>query len=176
MKSLALICGVALLASGCSTVSDHVGKTITTLTDPIAYRPPTRQGNVLDQNDLNKLQLGMTKDQVRFVLGTPIGTSPFTPDRWDYVGYYKSPRGQTASRTVTLVFDKDSHLTSMQGVSAEADKAVLSTPDAKALAAEERMYKSEDNRAADGQEHRVVINHPGANNPTPNPDKSEGGY
>jgi outer membrane protein assembly factor BamE len=160
MKSFIAICGVAVLASGCAAVHDQVANTITTITEPIAYRPPTRQGNVLDQNDLNKLQLGMTKDQVRFVLGTPIGTSPFTPDRWDYVGYYKSPRGQTTSRTVSLNFNKDGQLASMQGVSAEMDKSVLSTPDAKALAQEERMYKSEDARAGDGQEKKMVINQP----------------
>ena len=68
----------------------------------IVYKLPTRQGNVYDQKDLQKIQLGMTREQVHFVLGTPIATSPFREDRWDYVGYYKSPRGQVITRTMLL--------------------------------------------------------------------------
>lgn len=59
----------------------------------ILYRLPTRQGNVIDQRDLNKLQIGMTREQVKFVMGTPVAANPFRDERWDYFGYYKSPRG-----------------------------------------------------------------------------------
>lgn len=74
--------------------------------DPLAYKLPTRQGNVIEQKQLDQLKIGMTPDQVKFLLGTPLAASPFRDDRWDYVGYYKSPRGQVSSRTVSLFFDK----------------------------------------------------------------------
>ena len=73
----------------------------------IIYKLPTRQGNVLDQKDLDKLKPGMTRDQVKFVMGTPLAATPFRADRWDYVGYYKSPRGEITQRTVTAFFDAD---------------------------------------------------------------------
>jgi len=81
----------------------------------IVYRLPTRQGNVLEQKDLDQLQVGMTREQVKFLMGTPVAASPFRTDRWDYTGYYKSPRGKIYSRTVTLFFDGDK-LARMDGV------------------------------------------------------------
>jgi outer membrane protein assembly factor BamE len=48
-------------------------------------------------------------------MGTPVAASPFRDDRWDYTGYYKSPRGKVYSRTVTLFFDGNA-LARMEGV------------------------------------------------------------
>jgi outer membrane protein assembly factor BamE len=42
----------------------------------IVYKLPTRQGNVIEQKQLDQLQLGMSKDQVKFLLGTPIASDP----------------------------------------------------------------------------------------------------
>lgn len=80
----------------------------------LIYKLPTRQGNVIEQKDLDKLKVGMTRDQVKFVMGTPLASNPFRKDRWDYFGYYKSPRGDVTQRTVTLTFEGDL-LTSMTG-------------------------------------------------------------
>lgn len=73
----------------------------------LIYKLPTRQGNVIEQKELDKVQLGMTREQVRFVLGTPIAAHSLQPDRWDYLGYYKSPRGEVFNRTVSLYFEGD---------------------------------------------------------------------
>ncbi len=51
---------------------------------PGVYRVEVEQGNVFDQETIDKLELGMTRSQVRFVLGTPLIQDPFNPDRWDY--------------------------------------------------------------------------------------------
>ena len=67
----------------------------------IIYKLPTRQGNVIEQKQLDQLQVGMTREQVKFLMGTPIASDPFRGERWDYFGYYKSPRGQVSTRTVT---------------------------------------------------------------------------
>lgn len=99
----------------------------------LIYRLPTRQGNVIDQRDLGKLQVGMTEDQVKFALGTPLARGPFRDDRWDYFGYYKSPRGEVSTRLVTLFFD-DGKLSRMEGAELAANNgATLSEPDLNAI-------------------------------------------
>ncbi|WP_293372986.1 outer membrane protein assembly factor BamE [Nevskia sp.] len=79
------------------------------------YKLPTRQGNVIDQKQFDLLKVGQTREQVKFLLGTPIATSPFRNDRWDYYGYYKDPRGKVSTRTISLYFDGDK-LDRMDGV------------------------------------------------------------
>lgn len=71
----------------------------------LVYKLPTRQGNVIEQKQVDKLELGMSFEQVRFVLGTPLAASAYVNNRWDYLGYYKTPRGNESSRVVSLYFD-----------------------------------------------------------------------
>ncbi len=52
------------------------------------YRPPIQQGNAVNGKKLTQLKLGMTKTQVRFLLGDSLVVDPFDPDRWDYTNYY----------------------------------------------------------------------------------------
>ena len=49
------------------------------------YRPDIQQGNLLTMEDIRKVEVGMTRSQVRFLLGTPMVSDPFAPHRWDYV-------------------------------------------------------------------------------------------
>ena len=49
------------------------------------YRPDIQQGNLLSVKDIEQVQVGMTRSQVRFLLGTPMISDPFAPHRWDYV-------------------------------------------------------------------------------------------
>jgi len=71
------------------------------------YRIDIQQGNVLTQDMVSKLRPGMTRQQVRFVLGTPPITDVFHPDRWDYV-YYLSKGGKlTEHRRLVLLFEGD---------------------------------------------------------------------
>lgn len=111
----------------------------------LIYKLPTRQGNVIEQKQLDQLALGMTRDQVKFLLGTPVASSPFRDDRWDYIGYYKSPRGQVSSRTVTLYFDGNK-LTRMEGIKA-AEGQGADTPDPKTAAEQKKKEATEDSRA-----------------------------
>lgn len=78
------------------------------------FKLPTVQGNVLDQEDIDQLEIGMTSNQVRYVLGTPLLEDPFDPRRWDYVYYYRSPKGKVTQRTVTLYFEGEM-LASIEG-------------------------------------------------------------
>ncbi|WP_420468618.1 outer membrane protein assembly factor BamE [Panacagrimonas sp.] len=123
----------------------------------IIYKLPTRQGNVLEQKDLNKLQPGMTREQVRFVMGTPLAATPFRADRWDYVGYYKSPRGDVTQRTVTAFFEGDT-LARLEGAEPEAGDAALSSPDAEEIYDAEERDRAEARRAAEENDSGVILN------------------
>ena len=69
------------------------------------YRMDIQQGNYISQEMISQLKLGMTKEQVRYVLGTPLVADIFHADRWDYV-YYKDPRrGTREGRKIAVVFE-----------------------------------------------------------------------
>lgn len=127
----------------------------------IVYKLPTRQGNVIEQKQLDQLTTGMTREQVKFLLGTPVAASPFEDRRWDYVGYYKSPRGKVSSRVVSLYFEGDK-LARMDGIkSAEtpADDKALESPDVKTVIREDKKAQAEDTReeSEKGKESGVII-------------------
>jgi outer membrane protein assembly factor BamE (lipoprotein component of BamABCDE complex) len=124
----------------------------------IVYKLPTRQGNVIEQKQLDQLQLGMTKEQVQFLLGTPIATDPFRDDRWDYLGYYKSPRGEVSSRTVTLFFD-DGKLIRMKGVQLAANDKAAVPVDVETLAQQRKKDQTDQSRdeAAKDKQTGVAI-------------------
>lgn len=71
------------------------------------YRIDVQQGNYLERETIAKLKPGMTRAQVRFILGTPLIADPFNPNRWDYL-YYVRPRGRIKDvRRLTLYFEDD---------------------------------------------------------------------
>lgn len=71
------------------------------------YKMDIQQGNSLDQSQLAKLKPGMTRSQVRFVMGTPLVADPFHLDRWDYL-YIERKKGRLVEyRRLTLYFDGD---------------------------------------------------------------------
>ena len=119
----------------------------------IVYKLPTRQGTVIEQKDIDKLTLGMTREQVRFIMGTPIAASGLREDRWDYYGYYKPPRGEPFSRTVSLYFDGDK-LARMEGEKVAAAKA--DTPDLEALKAERKQAKQDEKDAEEKKEGGII--------------------
>ena len=125
----------------------------------ILFKLPTRQGNVIEQKELDALELGMSRDQVKFLLGTPIAQSPFRADRWDYVGYYKNPRGRVFSRTVSLFFEGDS-LVKMEGEKAPAGSDGSATPDLEQIEQEEHKAATEAERDKSQKESGVIINQP----------------
>lgn len=95
----------ASLLSGCETISrgwTAAAEWTPTLVQP--YRPDVHQGNVITQEMVEQLREGMTRDQVRFMLGTPLLTSSFHSDRWDYVYYLNRRSGEVQNRKLTLLF------------------------------------------------------------------------
>jgi outer membrane protein assembly factor BamE len=72
------------------------------------YRANIAQGNLIKEEDLDQVELGMTKNQVRFLLGTPLIDDPFHAQRWDYVYFLRIGRQDPRfKRWVTIVFDDD---------------------------------------------------------------------
>jgi outer membrane protein assembly factor BamE len=79
------------------------------------FKPEIQQGNVITQEMIDKLKPGMTKSQVRFVLGTPLINDRFHPERWDYIYVYKRDIGAPPeTRQFTVIFDGDT-LTRTEG-------------------------------------------------------------
>ncbi len=76
--ALVLAFGVLLGAAGC------------------VYRPTIQQGNLLKSEDVDQVTVGMTRSQVRYLLGTPMVADPFDPQRWDYI--YTLQRGRERHR------------------------------------------------------------------------------
>jgi outer membrane protein assembly factor BamE len=74
---------------------------------PGVYRIDVAQGNVVNQEMVDKLQPGMTKRQVRFVMGTPLVMDTFEPDRWDYFRSLERDGKPESSERVSLFFEND---------------------------------------------------------------------
>ena len=93
--------------SGCTTSVDETQRNwMNKIFRP--YVPDIVQGNFVSSEQYSKLKLGMTREQVRQILGTPLLADYFHANRWDYVFEYKR-NGQVIGkdRRITLFFDGD---------------------------------------------------------------------
>jgi outer membrane protein assembly factor BamE len=72
------------------------------------YRMTIQQGNFLEKRTVDQLQVGMTRSQVRYLLGTPMVPTLFDSDRWDYLYYLrKGHLEKVERRDLTVFFDND---------------------------------------------------------------------
>ena len=105
-----------LLLSACASAPD-----VTSALSP--YRVDVRQGNFVSQDMVARLKPGMTRDQVRFVLGSPLVADVFHNDRWDYIYRFQPGKGPIQQRRLIVHFESDK-LTRVGGdVVAETDAA-----------------------------------------------------
>ncbi|MDH3748096.1 MAG: outer membrane protein assembly factor BamE [Gammaproteobacteria bacterium] len=80
----------------------------TLMTAGCVYRASISQGNLIKQEDLDQVEVGMTRNQIRFLLGTPLVDDPFHADRWDYIYYLKVGRREADfTRWVSIFFADD---------------------------------------------------------------------
>lgn len=82
---------------------------------PGVYRIDIQQGNQVTQEMLSKLEPGMTKSQVSFVMGTPMLIDVFHPNRWDYIYSFHPGNGSREQRRITLYFDEAETLDYIDG-------------------------------------------------------------
>ena len=107
----------SLVLAGCST-AEYLGDTSGSIAPSILpvdklpgiYRIPIQQGNLVTQEMVNQLRPGMTKQQVRYLLGTPLLIDTFNEDRWEYL-YTNRPASKRADTPIEtqrfeLMFDK----------------------------------------------------------------------
>ena len=71
------------------------------------YRPDIQQGNFVSEEMLKQLKVGQTRDQVKFILGTPLLTDPFHANRWDFPFYLARGNGELTTSRVTVYFKDD---------------------------------------------------------------------
>jgi outer membrane protein assembly factor BamE len=88
------------LAAGCSTDRSRSG-----FLEP--YKIAIPQGNYLNQQMLDQVRPGMSREQVRLAIGSPLLMDVFHPDRWDYVFRFQHPNGDAELRRVTIRFQDD---------------------------------------------------------------------
>jgi outer membrane protein assembly factor BamE len=110
----------AILMAGVLSACSSVPRLVT------EYKIDVQQGNVLTQEMVSQLRPGLSKDQVRFILGTPMLVDMFHADRWDYV--YRLQKGKTGeieTRRFSTFFDADGKLQRVAGdvVAAQASEA-----------------------------------------------------
>jgi len=101
---LTLILTGATLLAGCSV-----------------HKLDIRQGNALDPKALARIQPGITRQQVQYLLGNPLIEDPFHAQRWDYVYYLKPGKGAQELKRVTIFFDGD-QVVRVESVPAAADQ------------------------------------------------------
>jgi outer membrane protein assembly factor BamE len=75
--------------------------------DWMTYKLPIQQGNFLEQKDVDKLRPGMSRDQVIFVLGSPVVQSAFDDSRWEYVYTLRLGGDITNQKKLTAFFKQD---------------------------------------------------------------------
>lgn len=93
MQRLILTVTLILTLTGCALV-------------PV-YKPPIEQGNVFDQEMLDKLHPGMSKPQVQYIMGTPVLEESFDHNRWDYVYTYKAEGHEPVLKRATVFFENN---------------------------------------------------------------------
>jgi outer membrane protein assembly factor BamE len=96
-----LIVGVLMSLSGC------------------VYRIDIQQGNFLEDKDIDRVTVGMTRVQVRSLLGTPMVADPFQSSRWDYVYYLKRGHLKKPVQRNFIVFFQDDKVSRIDRANAD---------------------------------------------------------
>jgi outer membrane protein assembly factor BamE len=107
---------------------------VVTLATGCLYRMPIQQGNFLDPTQVVQLQQGMTKSQVKFLLGTPMVPDGFDSDRWNYYFYEKAGKQKPFTMRLTIWFKDDKVDRFDRPANTEALAAAISAQNARAAA------------------------------------------
>ena len=81
------------------------------------YNVPVTQGNIFEQEDIEKLEVGQSKEQVQFILGSPMIKDPFHSNRWDYLSLVTVGDEKIVEKKLVVIFDDENLLSSWKIVS-----------------------------------------------------------
>ena len=115
----------AVLLAGCGSMQE-VGRSVASAVTP--YRIEVVQGNFVSREQVQALQQGMSREQVRQILGTPLVSSMFHGDRWEYVFTLKRQGVEPQRRQLTVWF-KDDRMDRVEGDTMPSEAEFVSTLD-----------------------------------------------
>ena len=98
-----------------------------------------QQGNLLKMKDVDQVTIGMTRSQVRYLLGTPMISDPFDPQRWDYIYTFKRGRHPKIDRAHFVVYFEEDKVT-------KVDK--LDLPESTSVSGDRKKSRKERKAAA----------------------------
>ena len=101
---------------------------------PDVYKTKVYQGNQFEQGNVSQLEIGMTKDQVVFLLGNPVVRDSFDPSKWIYLARVSLDNEAEINRKIVLQFKQDK-LVNIEHESFDAPLDQLTNPD-KSLSAD----------------------------------------
>ncbi|HHW7567387.1 TPA: outer membrane protein assembly factor BamE [Mannheimia haemolytica] len=110
MKSLLAAMLLALGVTACSTV------------EKVVYRIDVPQGNYLEQDKIAQLKVGMTAEQVEYLLGTPMLKNIFETHRWDYVFIKREGYKEPEQRNLFVYFDAKGLVSKIDDSNANAEQ------------------------------------------------------
>lgn len=116
------------LIAGCSSFEVPDSLDVVSKLNP--YRIDIRQGNLVTQEMVGQLKAGMSREQVRFLLGTPMLADVFHPDRWDYVYFFKpGNKPEDTQQRRLIVYFEDDKLVSVGGDVVAAEDGEIQPPE-----------------------------------------------
>lgn len=89
-KNIVFVIGLCLAIQGCNMITP--------------FKPDVSQGNVIEEDKVALLKTGMTKEQVLYIMGTPVLEESLDPNRWDYVATFKPAKGNMEKKRLSLYF------------------------------------------------------------------------
>lgn len=137
LRNLAMIVLLSAVVAGCS--GDRWG---------FPYRKPVQQGNWVTKEQVSLLKPGMTREQVKFALGSPTLTSVLHANRWDYPYYFRHGNGTIEERLLTVFFENNA-LARWQGdEQPELQPFQIAKEEVKQSQKEEKQINLDETRAA----------------------------
>ena len=100
MRKILILLSVLISLSGCSYFQVH--------------KMDIEQGNIISSDMVSRIHTGMTQSEVKDILGEPVLSNVFDPNRLDYVYTYKPGNGKSVEKYITLIFH-NGKLTEMKG-------------------------------------------------------------
>jgi outer membrane protein assembly factor BamE len=144
--NVAGLLGAALLVSGCARgkkQEDPYGSDSVLSNLPFVYKMTVQQGNIITEPMVNRIELGMNREQVRYVLGTPLLTDMFHTNRWDYIYTIRRGHKPMETKRLTLWFEND-QLVNIEGFAEPAPDPTLAAQEEETMIVEVPDWK--DNR------------------------------